>query len=117
MKKLLFIALILFISTTCYAQNKVKIASLDYRAGQSLVDIQLIVINSFLIGKTLLYFEVDDEFLLGVYTDDAPAAGEQRQLGVLMNMTRTSLETIISSLDLCGFQHVEDKTAIWCYKI
>jgi len=52
----------------------IKIASLDYRSSQSLLDSQTVTINSFLSDKTVTKLVVCDEFIMAHYTA-APLVG------------------------------------------
>ena len=50
----------------------VKIANLDYRAGQTLLDQQTSTINNFLADKTVTKIIVVDEYIMAHYTNTTP---------------------------------------------
>ena len=69
----------------------VKIASLDYRATQDLLNTQTTQINAFLIDKTVTKLVVVDEFIMAHYTN-APLIGPPLKVKIfnLIDSIRTN---------------------------
>ena len=96
--------------------NKVHRTAIDYNATQELVDEQITAINTILIGRTILDWKLDEEFLIAVYTDDDPIVGEQIQMGCLLNVTKEQFQTAIENQDFGEFVYI-GRAVIWTYKI
>lgn len=51
---------------------KIKKVSLDYRSDENTLNTQITNINSFLQGKDVIDFDIDNEFIYGIYLESAP---------------------------------------------
>lgn len=114
MKKIL-VALALLLSLPLYAGPKIKIAPLDWRSSQELIDSQITAANNFMSTRTFVAVIADNEWgILGFNTGSEGSPIKFKIFNVSAEIaangvaaTETLIENFLSSKTFVGWQDLE----------